>query len=146
LLLLWRHYLQFDYGIEASNSCAHNAFGFRLFSELTDGTQQSVVISPVSVALALSIANNGATGETQRVMDQALQLQGMSLDGLNHSSAALIARLNELDSDIEICVANSLWVRDADLIAPAFRERSAAYYHAELHDPATSMPPKRWPC
>lgn len=112
---------------------AQNTFGFKLFGELAAADPGgNVFISPTSVAMALSMAYNGASGETQIQMAQALQMQGMSLDELNEASAALLAVLADPEPKVRLRIANSLWARIGVPFESSFMERNAEYYAAEI--------------
>jgi serpin B len=91
---------------------------------------QNVFISPLSVALALSMAYNGARGDTQRAMAGALGLGSMAAGDLNAGSAALLAHLRGLDRGIELSLADSLWLRQGMRALPAFRQALLRYYGA----------------
>ncbi|MBD1912273.1 MULTISPECIES: serpin family protein [unclassified Leptolyngbya] len=112
---------------------SQNAFGFKLFSQVmqqADG--QNVMISPSSVAIALSMTYNGASGETQQAMARVLELQGMSLEDLNQANAALDTILENADPDVKIGIANSLWGREDFTFNPDFLQRNQDYYRAEV--------------
>jgi serpin B len=65
---------------------ANTKFGFKLFSEvLKQDGKQNVFVSPSSVAIALAMTYNGASGATQQQMAKALELRGMSLSQLNRA-------------------------------------------------------------
>ena len=50
-----------------------NRFGFKLFKEIVkEEKDQNVFVSPLSVAMALGMTYNGASGETQEAMQQTL--------------------------------------------------------------------------
>ena len=73
---------------------ANLGFGLRLLRELVaEQPKGNVLISPVSVALALAMTYNGAAGETKTAMAQALGLQGLSVEELNRGSGALTMAL-----------------------------------------------------
>jgi len=72
---------------------------------------KNVFYSPLSVALALSMAYNGAAGETKEAMGRTLKIEGLNLNDLNEASAALINSLRNSDQDVELAGANSLWAR-----------------------------------
>src|ERR1700730_2126229 len=57
---------------------ADNSFGLSLFNTLNQGDSGNVAISPVSIALALHMAYNGAAGATQQAMAEALQVTALS--------------------------------------------------------------------
>lgn len=89
---------------------ANTKFGFKLFEEvLKQENNKNVFISPASVAIALDMTYNGANGSTQRAMAKALELQGLSLQEINSSNAALKQLLENSDPEIQLNIANSLW-------------------------------------
>src|SRR5207247_1897201 len=72
-----------------------NQFAFTLFGESARqaGPDSNLFISPLSAAMALGMAYDGATGITQAEMQRTLELDGMTLDDVNQSYRALIALL-----------------------------------------------------
>ncbi len=89
---------------------ADNAFGLNLFQTLIAGSTGNVAISPINVAMALQILYNGAAGTTQQAMAQTLQLGSLSTQDLNNANAALQASLLNPDPEVQVIVANSLWM------------------------------------
>ena len=58
----------------------NTSFGLRLFREIAEhDTGVNIFISPISIEIALAMTYNGAAGETQRAMSEALGLEGLSL-------------------------------------------------------------------
>jgi serine protease inhibitor len=114
---------------------ADNAFGFALFQNLSAGSRGNIVFSPLSAALVLQIAYNGAQGSSQSAMAQALQLNGMSVATLNTDNAALQASLINPDPVVKLTIANSLWSHlSADPVEPAFTTMDENYYGATVGD------------
>lgn len=112
---------------------SQNAFGFKLFSQVMQQAEgQNVMISPSSVAIALSMTYNGASGETQAAMAEALALQDMTLEELNQANAALETILEQADPAVNIGIANSLWGREDMVFNPAFLQRNQDFYQAEV--------------
>jgi len=108
-------------------------FGFKLFKELvSENKGKNVFISPTSVALALSMTYNGASGGTKKAMADALALNGMTLEELNNASAALLANLEGPGPGVKLEVANSLWARKDITFKPDFMARNTRYYKAEV--------------
>src|SRR2546430_10301991 len=60
---------------------ADNRFAFSLFGEIARQTSpdSNLFISPLSAAMALAMAYNGAAGATHAEMHHALQLDGLTL-------------------------------------------------------------------
>src|ERR1700738_3287807 len=72
-------------------AAADNAFGFRLLNAVKKTTPNgNVVLSPVSAALNLSMALNGASGQTRQEMLAALSLSGSELDAIHTAHAHVI--------------------------------------------------------
>src|SRR5215510_3870697 len=112
---------------------ANNRFGFELFNQLQlKDKGKNVFYSPLSVALALSMAYNGAAGETKEAMRRTLKTEGLSLDNLNQASAALINSLRNSDPKVELAVANSLWARRGVKFREDFLERNRQFFGAEV--------------
>ena len=112
---------------------ANTTFGFKLFSELLQHDQgKNVFVSPSSVAIALSMLYNGATGETQQQMAKTLELQSMSLTELNQANAELKAVLENPDAGVQLAIANSLWARQGVSFKPAFMQHNQNFYGAQV--------------
>jgi serine protease inhibitor len=112
---------------------ANNRFGFELFNQLQlKDRGKNVFYSPLSVALALSMAYNGAAGETKEAMRRTLKTEGLSLDELNEASAALINSLRSSDPKVELAIANSLWARREVKFREDFLERNRRFFAAEV--------------
>lgn len=112
---------------------ANTRFGFKLFSQLVQQNDaQNILISPTSVAIALSMLYNGAAGDTQQAMANALELGELSLQDLNQANVALEASLENADPQVKLQIANSLWGRQDFSFKPEFLERNQAFYKAEV--------------
>lgn len=111
---------------------ADNNFGLKLLNALIPGSTGNVAISPLSVALALQITYNGAVGDSQTAMAQALDLGSLSTSALNSDNAALQASLIDPDPEVQITIANSLWTGNLYPIAPSFTNANETYYGALL--------------
>lgn len=111
----------------------HNKFGINLLKEIRQNQgDQNVFISPSSIALALSMVYNGAGGETKLAMEKTLQLQGMSVEKLNQSSANLIQLLTNPDEKVQLAIANCLWGRKGLIFGSEFLADNQKYYSAHL--------------
>lgn len=107
------------------------AFEFGLFAEvLAQEGEENVLISPASVALALSMVYNGAAAETKAAMAEALGVKGLSLEEVNWANAALLEALNA-NPDVQLDVANSVWARRDVEFNASFLNAVERYYDAE---------------
>ncbi len=120
-------------GTRSHLAAADTRFGLRLFAELArQDAGKNVFISPASVAMALAMTYNGAQGETQQAMAQALEVQGLSLDDLNQAYAELRAQLANPDPKVQLAIANSLWAREGVPFRPEFIQANRSHYGAEV--------------
>lgn len=120
---------------------ANTQFGFKLFDQLAkQDAGKNVFVSPSSVALALTMIYNGASGETQQAMAKALAVNGMSLQELNRANVALWATLAGSDPKVQLNIANSLWVRKGITFKPEFIKRNQDFYAAEISDLDFTLP------
>ncbi|MCL6754565.1 serpin family protein [Nostoc sp. CCCryo 231-06] len=114
---------------------SNNKFGFKLFSEVLKGDkgENNVFISPSSVAIALAMTYNGASGSTQQAMAKTLELQGMNLAEINSSYAAALKQLlDNQDAKVQLSIANSLWANQDVSFAPDFLKRTQGFYQAKV--------------
>ncbi|MFC1683293.1 serpin family protein [Candidatus Zixiibacteriota bacterium] len=89
------------------------AFLFALFQKIIEaGGDENVFISPLSVAMCLGMAYNGADGSTREEMAQTLELSGLSVEQVNGSYRYLIETLAGLDPTVRFDIANSIWYND----------------------------------
>lgn len=112
---------------------SHNTFGFKLLKQLQekDG-DNNIVISPSSIALALSMTYNGADKETKEAMAKTLEIQGIDINEINKQSANLISNLTNPDPKVEISIANSIWGKEGKTFNPTFLEDNNKYYGAKI--------------
>jgi serpin B len=111
---------------------ANTNFGFKLFSQIfAKSADRNIFVSPASVAIALQMTYNGASGSTQQAMAQTLQLQGMSLAEINQSQLALMESLTKSDPKVRLDIANSLWLKQGFPFKPEFLQTTEKYYQAK---------------
>lgn len=95
---------------------------------------KNLMISPLSVSLALGMATNGAKGETLAEMETLLG-GDLGIDNLNAYYADYVKNLPSQEG-AEMHIANSIWARDnaARLIVPdAFLRTTKSYYNADFY-------------
>jgi serine protease inhibitor len=83
-----------------------NNFGLDFFQEVaTDNTTENIMVSPLSVALALGMTYNGAGGTTKNAMKETLKLGNMTDDEINASYKSIIDQLIKLDPKVILNIA-----------------------------------------
>jgi serpin B len=117
--------------VDAKLVAANTKFGFKLFEEiLKQDSSKNIFVSPSSVAIALAMTYNGASGQTQQAMAKTLELQGMSLQQINAANATLKATLENPDPKVQLSIANSLWARAGVSFKQDFLQRNQNFYQA----------------
>jgi serine protease inhibitor len=112
---------------------AQAKFGFSLFKKLvTREPRGNVFVSPMSIAMALTMTYNGATGETRKAMARSLELEGMDPEDVNRAYARLRNALVQPDPKIELALANSLWARKGVTFKAEFMKTNETFYQAEI--------------
>src|SRR6266516_4991512 len=113
---------------------ADNRFAFKLFGEIARqaSPDSNLFISPLSAAMALGMAYDGAAGSTQAEMQRALELTGMTLDDVNQSYRSLIALLRGLDPGVAFTLANSVWYRPSLPLTPEYLAAARTYFDARV--------------
>ena len=102
-------------------------FGVKLLQNEMGKTDP--LISPLSIAAALSMTANGAVGETKAQMEEVL---GASADTLSSSFAALQSALK---NDKQLKLANSIWLKDTPTlhVEDAFLRKNADCFGAGIY-------------
>ncbi len=93
--------------------------------------QKNILISPVSVLLALTMTANGAAGDTLAQMENTF---GLPLPRLNAYLQAYVAALPQTEQG-RLHVANSIWLKDGVgmTVQPEFLQLNAAYHGAAVY-------------
>jgi serpin B len=129
---------------------ASNAFGLSLLANLnTSDKDSNVVISPLSVSMALGMTMNGAAGATHDSMQSVLGFSGMTDTSIDQSYLGLINELNGLDPSTAFTLANSIWYRQTFAVEPAFLNLNETYFDAAVrplnfNDPAAAGTINAW--
>ena len=114
---------------------ADQAFSYELFrNTVAWDDEENIMISPLSVSMALSMALNGANGETYEEMRETLHLQDMSTEEINEAFKSLIGLLIELDPAVTMKIANSVWHEASLPVKEDFLDRLSEYYGASVED------------
>ncbi len=122
---------------------ADQSFSYELFRNTVDfDDEENIMISPLSVSMALAMTLNGAEGETFDAMRETLKMSGMNLDEVNDGYRSLIKLLVELDPEVTLKVANSIWHDEGFPVKQDFLERvkdafGASVEELNFQDPAS---------
>ena len=108
-------------------------------NEWTAHKNQNVLVSPLSVSLALAMTANGANGDTLSQMENVLG-DGMTIDELNACCRGYLDLLPQSE-DTSLSIANSIWFDENRLSVPQkFLQTTADYYKASAFRACFSNP------
>lgn len=107
---------------------AYADFALELFSKTVD-TSDNVLVSPLSIYIALAMTANGADGETRAQMEEVF---GMDMERLNAYMLSYANSLSSTDTG-KFNIANSIWFRnDGSLkVNDEFLQTNADFYKAD---------------
>ncbi len=130
---------------------ADRNFSYRIFRETVayDHEEENIMISPLSISMALAMALNGAEGETFDDMRETLKLTGMDLDEINEAFESLTELLMTVDPKVTMKIANSVWHRDGLPVKEDFLDRLEKHFGAQVEgldfsDPAAVEKINSW--
>jgi serpin B len=112
---------------------ASNEFGFNVFGKLikaADG-KKDIVFSPLSLSLALSMAAEGAGGETYDQFSSVLGWGEASREEVGAFYAKMIEGLVTADKQVNFTCSNSLWAAKNLDIKEAYAEQLSKSFAAE---------------
>ena len=125
-------------GSEAVNE-ALASFGLKLLQKTREADKQSPLVSPLSVALALSMTANGADGNTLAQFQEVLG-GGVDLEELNAACAQYLSDYQGLLGSSQCRIANSLWKDHSGGIYEDFVSKCRGYYSAQVYEAELSEP------
>ena len=128
---------------------SNNDFAFNLMRQAR--TEDSQILSPLSITYALGMLNNGAAGKTQEEINNVLGFGAAGADGINSFCRKLLTEAPKLDEETTAEIANTIYVNnhwDYQLKEP-FVEKAQQYYDAtpearDFYDDATRDVINQW--
>ncbi|MDD3966321.1 MAG: serpin family protein [Candidatus Marinimicrobia bacterium] len=136
--------------LEKSVSARGNTFALEIFPALNALQEdENVLISPFSISTALSMTYNGARGETQTAMAEALGFSDMSVEDVNLAYKNLTNYLRGADNKVTLDIANSIWADAGFSVDSAFLAVNRSYYDAvtntlDFGNPASVATINQW--
>jgi serine protease inhibitor len=121
--------------VSAELVAADNGLGIDLLNVLRPHESTNLSLSPTSIALALHMLYNGAAGTTREAMAHTLRLHDLRALQVDADNASLQASLVDPDPDVQLRIANSLWMHLGDhRVLRSFARINQTYYGAQIGD------------
>lgn len=129
-----------DYTENASQSDSRSAdiasmprpFEWRMLKEISSETD-NVVISPLGLEYVLSMAANGANGDTRNEIISQLFSDDSDLSDINDYYSKIAENLNKLDNTVSCVTLNSIWADDNILVNSDFSSLMKSVYNADIY-------------
>ena len=109
-----------------------NTFSFNLLSNIPVDHSRNMMVSPLSISLALSMTLNGANCDTKTAMQTALGLGNLTQDDINQIYLDLITALKKADPKVVLNIANSIWIRKDFPVLESFIQVNQKYFNAGI--------------
>jgi serpin B len=126
--------------MEQTIAAGNNAFAFELLRTATAGAaaNDNLLLSPLSLTLALTMLDNGADGVTHEEIRTALGYGVASHDDVNGYFRKMVDALIEADNYVAFESANSIWIADHLPVYDNFKTVNREAFDAEAlaFDPA----------
>lgn len=113
---------------------ANNALGFNVLNEVEPDENDNTFISPTSLLMALSMAYNGADGETKEEIATVLQVNGIEVEELNKANASLLTKFHKDSEQTQLQFANSIWLNNNYHFQDDFAKNNKDYFNAEIKE------------
>lgn len=107
-----------------------NDFAFKLYRALYE--EEQVLISPLSISLALSTAATGAEGETAAQMLETLGFGDCDTEAMNTYYEKMVSQLVRMDSKTTLEIANSIWADKTLKVKKDFIGNAKKFYDSEV--------------
>jgi len=120
--------------VEMTKSVNHFSMDFfaTAYEELK--ADENIVLSPLSLNMALAMVWNGANGDTREGILQAMGMQNFSQAEVNSYFLDLRKKLTTIDPSVKIALANSIWYDNGFPVKADFISVNKDYYDAEVKE------------
>ena len=116
----------------------NNAFTINFLKTVNDADKsgKSFIYSPLSITYVLSMVNSAAEGNTQSELEQTLGFREGGAKAVNEFCKTLIDSLPKVDKNVQLNIANAIFVNKNYKLKKSFSRNAVFYYDAlaESHD------------
>ncbi|MBP5499980.1 MAG: hypothetical protein J6Y05_04715, partial [Bacteroidales bacterium] len=88
----------------------------------TDRSSRSFIYSPLSITYVLSMVNDAAKGNTEKELEETLGFHEGGIQAVNDYCKNLIDNLPKADTDVELDIANAIFVNKNYTLKPQFEQ------------------------
>ena len=97
----------------------------------TDRSGKSFIYSPLSITYVLGMVNDAAIGKTEEELEQTLGFHTGGIQAVNDYCKKLIDGLPKVDKNVELNIANAIFLNKEFTLKEQFQKDMLAYYDAK---------------
>lgn len=113
--------IKIDLPLKSSTVIAQgNAFGIELFKQVATGSQDNLMLSPLSASTALTMLMNGSEANTKTQLGQMLGYGSVNQTEVNAIYKSLVSQLLAADPSVELKLANAVFYDNPFQVKPTF--------------------------
>ncbi|WP_296623441.1 serpin family protein [Marivirga sp.] len=102
---------------------SNNSFGLALFGKVSEGTDDNLMLSPLSASAVLTMLLNGCEGETYNQLKNTLAYpEGMDIQNINETYMMLVKQLLEADPQVKMSLANAVFYREQFNVKQSYKD------------------------
>ena len=111
----------------------NNSFTLKFLKTVNeaDQTGKSFVYSPLSITYVLGMVNDGAVGKTKQELEQTLGFHQGGIQAVNDFCKKLIEGLPKVDKEVELDIANAIFLNQKYTLKEQFQKDMLEYYGAK---------------
>lgn len=112
-----------------------NEFAIDLLKQtISVSGDQNVIVSPLSVSMALGMTWNGANGNTKTEMETALKMSGLSEATINSYYKIMQSTLPSIDPATKVSLANSIWYKTGFPVKQSFLNVNTNFFNSYIKE------------
>ena len=117
--------------VKSDQEFAFNFFS-KVFAEEANDEDNSFMVSPLSLSMALAMTLNGAEGDTKVAMQETLNLDGFSEHDINGYYKKLRYALLATDPSTKLSIANSIWTNKNIPVNKDFLKVNVEFFNSKV--------------
>ena len=118
-----------------------NDFGLDLLKNtIVISEESNVMVSPLSVSIALGMVWNGAKGQTQTEIGNTLKMKDLTSKELNEYYKTMQSSLLTIDPSTKLSIANAIWYREGFEVKSDFLKINSDNFNAYVKELDFSKP------
>ena len=111
----------------------NNQFTLNFLKTVNDVSKstKSFIYSPLSITYVLGMVNDAATGKTEQELEQTLGFHKGGIKAVNEYCKKLIEGLPKVDTDVQLNIANAIFLNKDYALKQQFQQDMQTYYDAK---------------